>query len=72
MSGLRAAVDKLRQAMEDRTDNVTVIDTSGLAPWTPDVWPPWRYPEKHPIPDAWCKPDEASANSVRLNERRRA
>jgi hypothetical protein len=58
MSGLRAAIERLRQAMDDRTDAVEIIDTSGLAPWTRENWPPWRYPHLHPIPEAWGgKPD---------------
>jgi hypothetical protein len=66
MSGLRAAVERLKQAMADRSDAIEVIDTSGLAPWTRDNWPPWRHPEKHPIPPDWGadavpdpKPEEA-------------
>jgi hypothetical protein len=53
MSGLRAAVERLKQAVASSTERIEIIDTSGLAAWTPDNWPPWRCPDKHPIPPGW-------------------
>jgi hypothetical protein len=47
---IKSRLARLEHARASASDRIEVIDTSGLAPWTRDVWPPWRHPDKHPIP----------------------